>query len=758
MRGHSEWRLCSSRFLLILLALSGLAIALGDRPILLAHASGGPALYISPASRPLATANSYLSFDVAVVNMPTFSGWNVYVRSNINVLAPEKITLGTFMPSGFESINCLNNTGTLCDANDGPGVAHDSFSSFGFAAGSGTLFTITYKAIAPPGTSILFPDGVTRSDSGGLNELFDTSGNNITGIPEVNGVYGVVAATSSSLNCAPSSVAVDSATTCTIMVTDTSLTPTAPTGTADFNSTGTGSFTSSPCTLTGSSSPTSCQVTYTPTVVGTGTHTINATYNGDLTHIGSTKTTTVTVTKATPTITTSLSSTAIAQGQSVTDSATLSGETPTAGGTVTYRFFSGSTCVGSFTPVGSPVTVTNGLVPRSASQAFNTVGSYSWNATYSGDADNNRESSACEPLTVTSDSISTTLSSSTLVVGGSVFDTATLTGGISSPGGTVDYHLFSTVDCSGTFTIVSTVTVTNGVIPDSAARTFNAIVPASWNAAYSGDPNNLAVTSSCELLTIIKTSPTLATSLTATIVNVGGSVNDTATLANGFQAGGTVAYGFYTGSSCSGTGTPVGNPVTVANGIVQKSTPQKFNTAGLYSWKANYTGDANNNAAESLCETLLVIIPGANFGTSLTSNSFSVGDKIVINVAVTNSSPLPETFTVRAKWGPLTVKEQNVTLNPDQSETVSLTWDTSQYNAGTANLTIAIPQAGTVQNVGPLTLNAAPQGFLSGDLPLIVGIGVAVVVLVAAAVWLIARRRARTEPAGLESGVGRKVS
>jgi len=322
----------------------------------------------------------------------------------------------------------------------------------------------------------------------------------------------------------------------------------------------------------------------------------------------------------------------------------------------------------------------------------------------------------------------------------------------------VDYHLFSTVDCSGTFTIVSTVTVTNGVIPDSAARTFNAIVPASWNAAYSGDPNNLAVTSSCELLTIIKTSPTLATSLTATIVNVGGSVNDTATLANGFQAGGTVAYGFYTGSSCSGTGTRVGNPVTVANGIVQKSTPQTFNTAGLYSWKANYTGDANNNAAESLCETLLVIIPGANFGTSLTSNSFSVGDKIVINVAVTNSSPLPETFTVRAKWGPLTVKEQNVTLNPDQSETVSLTWDTSQYNAGTANLTIAIPQAGTVQNVGPLTLNAAPQGFLSGDLPLIVGIGVAVVVLVAAAVWLIARRRARTEPAGLESGVGRKVS
>jgi hypothetical protein len=333
-----------------------------------------------------------------------------------------------------------------------------------------------------------------------------------------------------------------------------------------------------------------------------------------------------------------------------------------------------------------------------------------------------------------------------------------LTGGVSSPGGTVDYRLFSTVDCSGTFTIVSTVTVTNGVIPNSASQTFNAIAPASWNAAYSGDSNNFPVTSACELLTIIKASPTLATSLTATIVNVGGSVTDTATLANGFQAGGTVAYGFYTGSSCSGTGTRVGNPVTVANGIVQKSVPQTFNTAGLYSWRANYTGDTNNNAATNLCEPLLVIIPGANFGVSLTSNSFSVGDKVVINVAVTNSSPLPETFTVRAKWGPLTLKEQNVTLNPNQSGTVSLTWDTSQYKAGTDNLTIAIPQAGISQNVGPLTLNTSSQGFLSGSLPLIVGIGIAAVVLVAAAVWLMARRRSRTEAASLESGVGRKVS
>jgi len=107
----------------------------------------------------------------------------------------------------------------------------------------------------------------------------------------------------------------------------------------------------------------------------------------------------LTVKKASPTLATTLSSNSIAAGGSVSDSATLTGGYQT-GGNVTYKFFSGATCTGTPTLVGSPVAVTNGVVPNSASQKFSTAGSYSWIASYSGDNNNNPNVSNCQTLTV----------------------------------------------------------------------------------------------------------------------------------------------------------------------------------------------------------------------------------------------------------------------------------------------------------------------------------------------------------------------
>src|SRR3989441_2184640 len=110
---------------------------------------------------------------------------------------------------------------------------------------------------------------------------------------------------------------------------------------------------------------------------------------------------TITVTKASPSVSTTLSASAIAVGGSVTDSATLTGtDLLTAGGSVTYQFFTGSTCVGAGTVVGSPVVVNAGLIPTSASQTFSSAGLFSWNAAYSGDANNNAALSSCETLSV----------------------------------------------------------------------------------------------------------------------------------------------------------------------------------------------------------------------------------------------------------------------------------------------------------------------------------------------------------------------
>jgi hypothetical protein len=80
--------------------------------------------------------------------------------------------------------------------------------------------------------------------------------------------------------------------------------------------------------------------------------------------------------------------------------------TTTAGGTVTYSFFPGSTCTGTNTVVGI-VIVTNGVAPNSPLYAFTTTGSFSWNAVYNGDPNNNGATSSCETLTVNSQTIST---------------------------------------------------------------------------------------------------------------------------------------------------------------------------------------------------------------------------------------------------------------------------------------------------------------------------------------------------------------
>ena len=91
----------------------------------------------------------------------------------------------------------------------------------------------------------------------------------------------------------------------------------------------------------------------------------------------------------------------VPDGASVHDTATLSGTTSTAGGTVTYEMFNNGTCDGQPTTTYDPVTVTNGVVPDSPSSTPG-VGTWSYLALYSGDPHNESATGACEgPLTVT---------------------------------------------------------------------------------------------------------------------------------------------------------------------------------------------------------------------------------------------------------------------------------------------------------------------------------------------------------------------
>jgi hypothetical protein len=406
--------------------------------------------------------------------------------------------------------------------------------------------------------------------------------------------------------------------------------------------TGTATAVGTPVTVTGGVVPNSASQAFN----SAGSFSWNAVYSGDANNNGATSPCEpLTVNKASPTIATTLSATTIAVGSSVTDSSVLTGSF-SAGGTVTYEFFTGSTCTGTATTVGTPVTVTGGVVPNSASQAFNSAGSFSWNAVYSGDANNNGATSLCEPLTVNkaSPTIATTLSATSITVGGSVSDSSVLTGSFSAAG-TVTYNFFTGGTCAGTATVVSTVTVTGGVVPSSAAQTFSTAGAFSWNAVYSGDANNNGATSPCEPLTVNKASPTIATTLSATTITVGSSVTDSSVLTGSFSAGGTVTYEFFAGSTCTGTATAVGTPVTVTGGVVPNSASQAFNSAGAFSWNAVYSGDANNNGATSPCEPLTVNKTNPTIATTLSATTITVGSSVSDSATLTGSFQAGGTVT-----------------------------------------------------------------------------------------------------------------
>jgi hypothetical protein len=198
---------------------------------------------------------------------------------------------------------------------------------------------------------------------------------------------------------------------------------------------------------------------------------------------------------ATTTLSTELSSPLLTTGGSAYDTATLSGETATAGGTVTYTVYSNSGCSTGARSAGTG-TVMNGSVPSSNRLSFPATGTYYWQAAYSGDAKNSPSSSTCtsEVLIVKNLPLLSTEPSrpGPIAIGTSVSDQATLSGETPSAGGAIYYAVFG----NGSRTILvanltpSNNTVVNGVAPASISWTPTSAGTYYFEAIYSGDARN----------------------------------------------------------------------------------------------------------------------------------------------------------------------------------------------------------------------------------------------------------------------------
>lgn len=181
---------------------------------------------------------------------------------------------------------------------------------------------------------------------------------------------------------------------------------------------------------------------------------------------------------------------------------------------------------------------------------------------------------------------------------------------------------YSSLAISASSTCASAATLTSGSpIVFGTGSGMLPITSYNYCAGFSNVPSTGLASFSITWSTV-QEMPTITTTLSASTINVGGSVTDSATVTSSASPTGTVTFMFFAGSACSGTGTVVGSPVDLVSGSAT-SAPQTFGSAGTFSWNAVYSGDANNNGGTSSCETLSVVEP-AGFTISANPTSLTV--------------------------------------------------------------------------------------------------------------------------------------
>ncbi len=260
-------------------------------------------------------------------------------------------------------------------------------------------------------------------------------------------------------------------------------------------------------------------------------------------------------------------------GSSAYDTATVtgvSGFTPT--GTIGYTFWANGTCDGNGSDAGAGLT----LGSPSSTETNLGGGSYSFEATYSGDSNYSSSTSDCEAFTVlaASTTISTTVDDAltgspwgaTEKTGASAYDTAVVGGGVAgfTSTGTVTYTLFLNGTCMGTPATNDIVTLSGGSVPNSSSTGSLGAGSYSFQGTYSGDGNYASSgPSGCEPFIVAQGSSSVATSVDDAATNnpwtatetTGASAFDTSTVTgvSGVAPTGSVTYNFFMNNACSGT-------------------------------------------------------------------------------------------------------------------------------------------------------------------------------------------------------------
>ena len=359
----------------------------------------------------------------------------------------------------------------------------------------------------------------------------------------------------------------------------------------------------------------------------------------------------------------SFNHTPVPAGGNVRVVANLSGETSNAGGTVTYYWYwtgQEGSCTGQST--NAQVTVTNGVVPLSQSYGPLSPGAYSWQAVYSGDANNNAATSSCLSLTVTSPP-SVSISPSTATIDADGVTSATFTAAPSGGSGTYSSYSWtfpsgltassgtctsssttckvtSTSTAGSPYTVSATATDSNGATSSAASATVTV------NSALTAPtPPTVSATSlnAGQALTVTDSVPTTGTSPFSWLwlVSVNGGAYSTATQC----------------ATNSGTGASAGATETCsisANTLAAGST---------YTFEFQVTDSLLATKTSTTSPTVIVSSSQVTQPFVATFNNVNGGSQQTITIS--GCSPSPSTFAGDGA-------SHSITMSPSCTFTLSL--------------------------------------------------------------------------------------
>ena len=357
------------------------------------------------------------------------------------------------------------------------------------------------------------------------------------------------------------------------------------------------------------------------------------------------------------------------------------------------------------------------------------AGTYTWTARYSGDANNkaaNDQGGPAErtvvsparpaletlasPLATTLPSAppgTVTLRDSALLFFG-YHPTGNVVFKLTGPGG-FSFTTTDPVNGNGTYTASKTLPTTGTV-----AGTYT------WTAHYSGDPNNAAVNDqggADEQTLVSPASPTIMTTASPNVTLPPGpsgtvTLSDSALLSGGYHPTGTIAFTLTGpgGFSYSQTDTVSGNGTYTASDTL----PTLGTVAGTYTWTAQYSGNANNTAADDqgvIAEQTLVNPAGPTLVTTAGSAlRRGTGPTTLTDTAVLSGGYFPTgtiVFTLSGPAGFSFTTTDTVSGNGTYTATAPLpttgtlagTYTWTAHYSGDANNNSADDQGGTDEQV-----------------------------------------------------------